>query len=74
MPKLRSRLRILMAEKGVRERRRITMLIVAEETNLAKPTVMKMARDEIAQIKGETIAILCTYFGCGVGDLLYVEE
>ena len=74
MPKLRSRMRVLMAEKGLREKRRITLIIVAEETDLSKPTVMKMARDEVAQIKGETVATLCEYFECNVGDLLYVEH
>jgi putative transcriptional regulator len=74
MPTLRSRMRVLMAEKGLRERRKITYITIAEETNLSKPTVMKMARDEVAQLKGETVAILCTYFGCEVGDLLYVEN
>lgn len=74
MPKLRSRLRVLMAEKGLREKRRITLITVASETNLAKPTIFKMAKDEVAQVKGETIAKLCKYFGCTVGDLLYVED
>jgi putative transcriptional regulator len=74
MPTLRSRMRVLMAEKGLRERRKITYITIAEETNLSKPTVMKMARDEVAQIKGDTVAILCNYFNCEVGDLLYVEN
>jgi putative transcriptional regulator len=74
MPKLRSRMRVLMAEKGLRENRKITLGIVAEETNLSRPTVTKMAQNEVAQIKGDIIAILCEYFDCNVGDLLYVER
>jgi DNA-binding Xre family transcriptional regulator len=74
MPKLRSRLRVLMAEKSVREKRRITLVTVADETQLSRPTIIKLARDEIPQIKGEVIAKVCVYFGCTVGDLLYVEK
>ncbi|MEO8607695.1 MAG: helix-turn-helix transcriptional regulator [Chloroflexota bacterium] len=74
MPKLRSRLRVLMAEKSLLEKRRITYGTVAEETHLSRPTIIKLGRDEIAQIKGEVIASVCTYFDCEVGDLLYVEN
>lgn len=74
MAKLRSRMRVLMAEKSLREKRKITLTTVAEETQLAKQTVIKMARHEVAQIKGDTIVTLCKYFGCTVGDLLYVED
>lgn len=74
MLKLRSRLRVLMAEKSVREKRRITFGIVAEETRLSRPTIHKLGRDEIAQINGDVIARVCKYFDCKVGDLLYVED
>lgn len=74
MPKLRSRMRVLMAEKSVRERRKITLATVVDETQLSRPTIVKLAQDEVAQIKGETVAIVCQYFGCNVGDLLYVED
>jgi putative transcriptional regulator len=74
MPKLRSRLKVLIAEKSLREKRRITLSTVAEETNLSRPTIIKLARDEVRQIRGDVIATVCSYFGCSVGDLLYVEE
>lgn len=74
MSKLRSRLRVLMAEKSVREKRRITFGVVADETHLSRPTIHKLGRDEIAQIRGEVIVTVCQYFGCTVGDLLYVED
>ncbi len=74
MSKLRSRMRVLMAEKSLREKRRITLATVVDETQLARPTIVKMAGDEVAQIKGETVVIICKYFGCSVGDLLYIEE
>lgn len=74
MPKLRSRLRILMVEKSLREKRRITLATVAAETNLSRPTIIKLSRDEVKQIKGDVIATVCTYFNCSVGDLLYVED
>lgn len=74
MPKLRSRLRVLIAEKSLKEKRKITYAVVAEELGISRPTVIKLGRDEVAQIKGDVIALVCTYFGCTVGDLLYVED
>lgn len=74
MPKLRSRLKVLMAEKSLREKRRISYVTIAEETHLSRPTIIKLGRDEVAQIKGDVIATVCSYFGCTVGDLLYVED
>ncbi len=74
MPKLRSRLRILMAEKSVHEKRRITFATIADETQLSRPTIFKLARDEVVQFRGEVITKVCGYFDCEVGDLLYIEE
>ena len=74
MPKLRSRLRVLMAEKSVHEKRRITYATVADETQLSRPTIFKLARDEVVQIRGDVIAKVCDYFDCEIGDLLYVEK
>jgi putative transcriptional regulator len=74
MSKLRSRLKILMAEKSVQEKRRITLAVVAEETELSRPTIFKLSKDEISQIRGEVIVKVCEYFECSVGDLLYIGE
>ncbi len=69
-----SNLRVLTAQKGQRERRRISLRTVAEETGISRYTVYAFANDTISEYPKEVITTLCNYFDCTVGDLLLVEE
>lgn len=46
------------------------------ETGLGSATWARlMKREPVASIEGQTLAALCQYFNCGVGDILeYVPE
>ena len=74
MPQLRTRLKVLMAEKALRENRKITQQVVAAETGVSQSTLSKYANDSMERIERETLVKLCVYFDCDVGDLLFIDR
>ena len=70
------RIKQLIAEKELREKRKITYQIMQDETGLSPVTISKLFRfDGIQRIDGTTIEKLCIFFGCQVGDLLeYIPD
>jgi DNA-binding Xre family transcriptional regulator len=69
-----SRVPILMAEKQMRENRRINASIIAREAGLSRPTVAHWVKSDFKRLDEETIITLCKYFQCGLGDLLTLED
>jgi putative transcriptional regulator len=74
MKELRNNLTILLAQKARKERRRITLRRVAEETGINKYTIYAIANDTIKEYSKEAVFKLCGYLDCDVGDLLTIEE
>ena len=74
MKVVRSNLRVLAAQKSQRERRRISLRTIAEETGVSRYTVYAFANDTLSEYPKDVITTFCNYFDCGVGDLLLTEE
>jgi len=66
--------RQLLDEKSFRERRRISLDEVCEETGLSRPTVSRVANIPGHVTSTETIERLCRYFGCTPGELLVLVD
>lgn len=65
----------LLDEKAFRERRRISINEVCEETGLSRPTISRIANTPGYKTNTESLDVLCRYFECQPGDLLvWVEE
>lgn len=71
---VKNRITALMGEKQARENRVITPTVVATETQLTRQVIHKWINNEVVSFRGDMIETLCTYFACGVGELLYIEE
>ncbi len=67
---IRSRLAILLAEKGHREGRKLTYRTVAEETKLSQGVLVRLNSQDFGRVDTDTLDALCTYFGCPVCDIL----
>jgi putative transcriptional regulator len=67
---IRSKLKRLRLEKEEKEGRKLTLRVIADETGLAVGTVQKLMVSRFDRIEVPTIEALCTYFECGIGDLL----
>lgn len=67
---LRFKLRERIADLEFKQRRRITLQEVAEETGLSRMTLSKLINQHGAVVRTDVIDTLCTYFQCDVGDLM----
>jgi putative transcriptional regulator len=74
MKAVRSRLRILAAEKATRDGRALSMRRVADESGANISTVNRLANNTIRRIPVDELTLLCQYLDCDVGDLLKIEE
>ena len=74
MKTLQSNINVLVAQKGQQERRKLTLFTVAEETGISKNTLYAIANNTIERYPKDTLVKLCEYFGCGIGELLLLEE
>lgn len=71
---LRFKLKERIADKEFRERRRVTLMEVAETTGIGRITLSRMLNHE-AGMRTDTLDRLCAYFSCRIEDLLeYVPD
>lgn len=69
-----NRLSVLMAEKGLREKRHIEVKEIAAATGISRQTLHKYLRQDATRFDGEVIEALCKYFKCSINDLLVFES
>lgn len=67
---IQNRLKVLLAEKELRENRKLTYRKVAEETGLAIGTLTAYMTQNVNRFDRSTLETLCNYLDCNVGDLL----
>ncbi|MBE2269002.1 MAG: helix-turn-helix transcriptional regulator [Anaerolinea sp.] len=70
--KLQNRLFELLSDKERREKRRITQSEVAEAVDVSLHTIIRWMRNDVTKFEAPIVERLCDYFGCEVGDLLYL--
>ena len=72
---IRFKLKPLISDREFREKRRITLQEIAEETGLGRMTLSRMINHPGTVVRTDALDRLCKYFGCEVGDLVeYVDE
>ncbi len=72
---IRCNFKILLAQKEVKEGRRITYREINNFTKIAESTLSALANNEVGLYADSTLSRLCAYFGCGIDDLLeYVPD
>lgn len=72
---IRVLLKKLLDEKSFRERRRITLNEVSDETKISRATLTRIANVPGYNTNTDTINTLCRYFDCALNDLLvYIPD
>jgi len=67
---IRTKIKQLLDDKSFRERRRITLAEVSEQTGISRATVTRIANVPGYNANLDAIDALCAYFDCQPGDLL----
>jgi putative transcriptional regulator len=67
---LRFMLKERIADKEFRDRRRITVVEIANATGINRMTLSKLLNRPDANIQTEFLDRLCTYFGCRIEELV----
>ncbi|MFN8531258.1 MAG: helix-turn-helix transcriptional regulator [Anaerolineae bacterium] len=65
---------MLLSIKEQRENRRITQLEVANTIGVSTQTILRWMHNDVTRFDADVVEKLCDYFGCEVGDLLYLER
>jgi putative transcriptional regulator len=71
---IRSKLKILIAQREVATGERITYESLAKAVGLSKNTLARLAETKTDRIDFLTLDKLCDYFNCDIGDLLSHEK
>lgn len=71
---MRSKLRVVVAEKATREGRALSMRRLAEESGASIATVNRLANNTIRRIPVDELAAICRYLDVDVGEILTMEE
>lgn len=70
---IKSRLKILIAHRAIETGRKITYDSLAQDVNISRNTIGKIAENKTDRIDFLTLEKLCAYFNCTVGDILIYE-
>ncbi len=69
-----SKMKLLVAERELREHRRLSVRIITEESGASRSTVERLLNNTIKRVPLDELGALCRYFNCNVGDILQMEE
>lgn len=74
MPIIENRFRVLLAAKERRDGRRYSYRTIAEITGIDPTTLTRFSQQRHRQYTSDTLATLCDFLGCEVGDLLVMVD
>lgn len=69
-----NRFKILLAEKLTRENEKISYEEIKEKTGIATSTLSAWATNRVSRYDSDTIAALCDFLDCEVGELIVYER
>jgi putative transcriptional regulator len=71
---IKNRIKILIAEKEIRENRKLTMRIIAREAGVSTNSLVAYTNQDVVRFDAVVLDAFCKYFNCGVGDILFYEK
>ncbi|HMN14359.1 MAG TPA: helix-turn-helix transcriptional regulator [Bellilinea sp.] len=74
MPRVENRFEELLAEKRRRDRKNWSYREIAEVTGISPSTLTRFARQRHEQFDANTLATLCDFLDCSIGELLILVD
>lgn len=73
--RVRNRLKVLLAEREIKFRKKISQIDLAEATGISANTISSwMKQKPMGKIDGYVLEKLCDFLECQIGDLLFMDE
>lgn len=69
-----SRLKVLVADKELKERRTIGVRVAARESGASISTVTRLMNDTIKRVPLDDLGRLCRWLDCEVGEVLQMRD
>ncbi|MBN2149518.1 MAG: helix-turn-helix domain-containing protein [Anaerolineales bacterium] len=69
-----NRLKILIAEKELRENRKLPYRVIAQEIGVSTSTITQYVTQKVTRFDVPTLEAFCMYFECQPGDLLIWDK
>lgn len=69
-----NRLKILIAEKEIREKRKLSYRTISEEIGVSVNAITAYVTQNVTRFDAPVLEAFCKYFNCDVGDILFFEE
>ena len=70
---MNSHFRVLVAQKELREKRRIGIRVIVKECGASRTTVERLLNNTIKQVSLDDLASICEWLPCAPGDILRLE-
>lgn len=74
MKKVKNRLAVVLAEKGIRSVSEFHRMIQNNGLTMSRRTLDKFYNNESNRIDYDTLATLCVILDCKIDELLYLED
>jgi DNA-binding Xre family transcriptional regulator len=71
---VRSRLRVLIAERATKEGRSLSLRRLSRDSGASLGAITRLANNTIREVPLDDMTLLCWYLGCEPGDILHMEE
>ncbi len=74
MKTVNSRLRVLIAERELRDSRSLSIRTITAESGASRSTVERLLSNTIKRVPLDDLGALCSYLDCEVGEILRADE
>jgi putative transcriptional regulator len=71
---IKNRLKILIAEKEVKENRKLTLRTISQEAGVSTNSLTAYTNQNVDRFDAPVLEAFCKYFNCGIGDILFYEK
>ena len=71
---MNSHLRVLVAQKELREKRNLSIRTITKESGASRSTVQRLLSNTMKQVPLDDLAALCAWLPAEAGDILRFEE
>ena len=71
---IKNRLKILIAEKEIKENRKLTLRTISQEIGISTKSLVAYTNQNVERFDAMVLDAFCNNFNCDVGDILFFEK